>query len=502
MDELGENLKIAYVKNLSKQNFNTVVSVPVDSNVNIKTILNVSSYLFDQKAECANGKAVVTGKIGVKVFYLDTDGITNTLTDTQTFNETILDSAITSNSFINVLDVFVVNSVLSSDGVLKLSCDVSFSPVVYLNLNIAKPNTFENMIVKKDEVTTNTLCGEVDTSFEYNLNLETKNNITKILCYNATFVLDSATPYDGYAVVEGKIYSKLIYECAQDSVSEIKELCDSFNVKSEVKIDGLDMDANLDLSVCVNPNKTNITTESEDGNYEVNISHDIRVCGVITKRVVLEVVDDMYSTDNELELSRTNREFVDSCACENLNEVVGGEFSLSDGESAIDEVVSNLEITPEITNTYVKDDCLVLEGVVSSQVIYLDEFKEYKQKMVELPFVVNTKVKAETNEGVHSSICVCDSKVKAKRGTILEFEYSVNLSVCVYTKHSHDMIDNITIGKPLNLGMYDYQIYLAKPNETMWELCKRIKISPDDISKYNKSLPLVMEGGEKVIIKR
>ena len=52
------------------------------------------------------------------------------------------------------------------------------------------------------------------------------------------------------------------------------------------------------------------------------------------------------------------------------------------------------------------------------------------------------------------------------------------------------------------LGEYDYQIFIAKQGETMWDLCKRIKISPENISQYNKDLPLVMNGGEKVIIKR
>lgn len=64
------------------------------------------------------------------------------------------------------------------------------------------------------------------------------------------------------------------------------------------------------------------------------------------------------------------------------------------------------------------------------------------------------------------------------------------------------MVDNLSIGKALDFGMFDYQIFIAKPDETMWDLCKRIKINPDEIGKYNPNLPLVMTGGEKVIVKR
>jgi len=58
------------------------------------------------------------------------------------------------------------------------------------------------------------------------------------------------------------------------------------------------------------------------------------------------------------------------------------------------------------------------------------------------------------------------------------------------------------MGKPLNFGDYDFQIFIAKQGETLWELCKRIKIAPNEINKLNKDLPLIMEGGEKVIIRR
>ena len=64
------------------------------------------------------------------------------------------------------------------------------------------------------------------------------------------------------------------------------------------------------------------------------------------------------------------------------------------------------------------------------------------------------------------------------------------------------MVNNLSIGKALDFSMYDYQIFIAKPDETIWDLSKRIKITPDQLTSYNKNLPPIMTGGEKVIIKR
>ncbi len=38
--ENNEAIKLSFAKNLDKFNFNTLISVPIDTNVNIKTILN------------------------------------------------------------------------------------------------------------------------------------------------------------------------------------------------------------------------------------------------------------------------------------------------------------------------------------------------------------------------------------------------------------------------------------------------------------------------------
>ena len=139
-----DGVKVTYAKNIQKHNFSLVVSLPIDNNANIKTILNVSSYLFDEKVECASGKAVVSGKVGVKVLYIDTDNITNTVTDSLTFSEQIADASISADCFLNLGDVNLLNTVLTSDGALKINCDITFSPTIYMNLALPQNNAFEN----------------------------------------------------------------------------------------------------------------------------------------------------------------------------------------------------------------------------------------------------------------------------------------------------------------------------------------------------------------------
>lgn len=500
---MEESVKVIHTKNMPKFNFNLTISIPYDLNANIKKVLDVNSYVFDQKVECGNGKAILTGKVGVKVLYLDTDNMTNTLTGTSNFNETYSDSFITANTHLNMLNSSIVNTILSTDGMLKINCDVNVSPIAYINLNLFNNlQTEENMITKKQQVISNIINDFVNTKFEHTLNLETKDTINKVLCCNGYFTLDKVTPENNYAVVEGKLVVCLTYESTVGNETLIKEIKEESQLKHDIEIKGLTKDNLLDLSFYIDKGYEEISTELEENLSVITVKNSIKVCGPILKNVSVDVVDDVYSLNNEMELKTLKREYTKNFNCHAISEIIFNEITLSDNETAIDELVSNLNFNAEVTNSYLKDNVIILEGIVSSNLIYIDENKELKSKLIEVPFVINTKITSENLGCIHSKVSIMDTKTKVKRGTNIEMEYSLFLNVYLYQKETCELVDGFKVGKKLDFSKYDYQIFVAKQNETIWDVCKRIKVSPNDLSKYNKDLPLIMEGGEKIVIKR
>ena len=500
---MDESIKIAYTKNMNKINFNQTLSVAIDSNVNIKTILNAHAYLFDEKIECGSGKAVLTGRIGLKVLYVDTDGLSNTITDTQAISENIIDSAITTDSTINILNQTATANVVSIDGVLKVSCDISISPTIYFNLPLSsKCDGFENVVYKKSEVQTISISKFINTTFDYTTNFETRDSISKILCHDCYFNPTNTVARDGSIYIEGKLYSKLLYETQENEKTIKKELCDTFNIATEVPCENISTGCELELSFKIDKSKENITTDIEDDNSVITIQNNIKICGACFKDMCVELVDDLFCCDHELDLSMAEREFLHINKSEKFSDKIYGEITLTDTETAIDDIVANLNIVPEITNTYIKNNSLVIEGIISSHLAYIDENKDCMHKQTELPFVLNTKIEVNSVENIHVNISIEDCRVKSKRGTIVEFEYLVEIVLHSYIKEKKTIIDNISLGKSVDFSGYDYQIFLAKPNESMWDLCKRIKISPEKLVETNKNLPLVMNGGEKIVIKR
>jgi len=496
---MEENLKIVYAKNLNKFGFNQTINIPIDANANVKSVLDVNTYLFDVKVECGNGKAIITGKIGARVLYIDTDNITNSVCESASFTETYVDAQITTKSYINMQNHVVAYSILDATSTLKINCEVSVLPVEYLNFNFAsniEPN--ENLITKNTTHTTNTLSQFVNTNFEQVQVLESSNPVNKILCINSCFAAENVTAKDGYAVVEGKLCTTVLFE----SNESIKELKQESAIKYDIEIAGLTKDELLDLTFMVDKSKTQIETELEENLSILTVKNQILVCGVVLKTVEACFVDDIYSTTNVVTFNTSEREIIKHRESVSTSEVVTNEISLNNNEPAIDEVVCNLNPRVEITNTYIKDDQIFVEGVISSNLTYIDENKEFKHRELESPFIVNTKITASALGCVNSSATVVDSRIKVKRGTIIDVESTLFITTTVYVKESHTIVDGVTIGKALDLNKYDFQIFLTKPNETTWDLCKRIKISPEELTKLNKDLPAIMSGTERVIIRR
>ncbi len=500
---MEENIKIIHLKNLNNFNFNTTINLPVDSNANIKNVIDVNTFLFDMKTECGSSKAIVNGKIGIKVLYIDTDNITNTVFETQSFSETFLDQSITNDTILNIYNSVITNNILSTDGSLKISCDINFAPIAYLNLSIKNNLQLnEMMITKKRSVLTNSISSLIDTKFDYTCNFETKDVISKILCHNSYLSPEKITSEDGYAVVQGKIVSSILYETIIDDETCLKELKETSAFKHDIEICGLSKENQLDLSFVFDKFSETISTEIEENNSVITIKNKICVYGVSLKTMSIDLIDDIYSTENHIESTTTQREYNTNVFHSSVSENIVNETSLADNEFAIDEVIANLNIVPEITNQYIKNDVIYFEGIISSNLTYIDENKEIKNKILNIPFVINSKVSAQKFGCIHNNISIIDSKIKVKRGTIIEAEYSLFIDFHNYEKETYEIIDTFTIGKQIDNSKYDFQIFIAKQNETLWELCKRIKISPDEIKNYNADLPLIMNGGEKIIIKR
>ena len=172
-------------------------------------------------------------------------------------------------------------------------------------------------------------------------------------------------------------------------------------------------------------------------------------------------------------------------------------------ELNVDEILGMVNTSATITQRLFKDGVITIEGVVSGNLIYLDENKNINHLPTQLPYSINLK------QDIQDEICgmqllatPVSCKCKIKRGSTLMIDYELCVSGSVYTVSQISLIENIKYGKDYDYGDIAFQIYVAQPNENMWELCKRLHITQEQLVEYNKETPTNYVGGEKIVVYR
>lgn len=501
--EENNKIKVAHIINLPTINIKSRINMSIDSNTHIKQVLNIETCLIDSQIEAMSNKAIVKGSIGIKVIYMDTDNMYNTLADSVNFNETINSENITADCEININNSQFITEFDNDDKKLNITIDGSIE--CFCNLN-ARLNSFsqanENLVTKKSVLQACNCIQKINKTTNYDFDFKLGAKINKMLSYDSKIIVEDIKCYDGYLLISGQILNTILYEIDNEHINSIKISNNSTPFKCEVEANLCDNECVGDISAYINLNSTQITTDISDNNTQFNFEYCIVVNGYIYKTINIDVVDDLYSLDNEVELVRKDYDICKKMPYFKSNENIDAEITLAD-ELNVDEILGMVNTNSSVTQYLIKDNFIVVEGVISGNLLYLDENREIRHLSTQLPYSVN--IKQEFNEevcAVHLAVIPTNCKCKIKRGNTLMVDYELCVTGNAYTKSQVSLIDNIKYGKTFNYGDISFQIYLSHANESCWDLCKRLHITQEKLMEYNKENPATYMGGEKIIVYR
>ena len=501
--EENNKIKIANIVMIPSINVKCQLNLNIDSNTRIKQVINIDTCLIDEHIESLGGKALIKGALGVKVVYIDQDNIYNTLSDSVNFSETINNELFTPDCLLNIVNHQFICEFQQDDNYLKISIDGNIDCCCNLNNSVTLLNqTNSNLNTKKSILNTCTCVQNINktTNFDFDFKLDTR--INKMLSCDSKIVLDETKCHDGYVVVSGQIINNIIYEYDKDGVPCIKISNNSTPFKCEVEAQNSDIQCSADLTCYINLNSTQISTDIADNYTNFNFEYYIVVKGNIFKDINIDLIEDLYCLDSEVEVIKNNYDICKKESFFKFSENVDAEISLAD-ELNVDEILGMYNVSTNITRHVIKDDSIIVEGVISGNLLYLDETHQTKQLTTQLPYTIALKQQLQGElSGLSLNLTPIACKCKIKRGNILVLDCEISGSGNAYTKKTIELIENVKYGKPLNYGDICFQIYLAHPNETSWDLCKRLHISQEKLIEYNKENPATYNGGEKVIVYR
>jgi len=496
------NLKVSQLFKLPNLDFKTQMNIAIDQNVHIKNIINVQSYIYDCELSAISGKCNVKGKLGVKIIYLDIDNVYNTITDETSFLESISDQAITQDCKIYMNNETVSSSVDFDSQYLKLTFNVNAKLYSNINISLNLPETnINNLVVKKSIIKLSSCIDDFNNNVSENYNITLPQRASKILSVNLSPFVDNIACSDGYLTISGKTISQLIYEVNTDEQTELKFFTSTKPFKLETQVANCESNCVADLTCNIRQHSIKFTTELNEQLTELNLDFEYQIIGCIFKTVEFEAVEDLFCTENELDINFSPRQFADISSMFNFNTTVEGEIQLSDDN--VDEIIDSVNHSCQITQTYINENKMVIEGVISSRVIYFNEEHEVKSMQVEMPFSLSKDNEtALSSEIINYDLKPISCKCKIKRGNTLALDYEVAINYYVLTKFETNLLDKINLGNSYDYGDIAFQIIVAKPNETIWDFCKRAHITQEKLMETNKETPPIFQGGEKIVIFR
>lgn len=496
-------MKVAHMVNLPTLSIKSQLNMNIDSNTHIKQILNIETCLIDAQVEPMSNKAIIKGAVGVKVIYIDMDNMYNSLSDSVNFNETINSENISPDCEIIISNSQFICEFDNDDNSLRVNIDGNIECLCNLNTGLKLFNPANDGLVSKKEVLQACNCVQkVNKTCNYDFDFKLDAKINKMLSCDCKVVVENTNCYDGYIVVSGQILNTIVYEVASDGINTIKISTNSTPFKCEVEASSCDSECQADVSSFINLNSTQITTDIGENNTKFSFEYCMVINGYVYKTINMNIVEDMYSLDNEIELLSNKYEICKKLPYIKSMENVDAEITLAD-ELNVDEVLGMVNSCSNITQYSVKDNVIVVEGVISGNLLYLDENREIKQLPTQLPYAINIKQELDGELcALHLSAVPTNCRCKIKRGNTLMIDYELCIGGNAYVKNQVELIDNVKYGKAINYGDIAFQIYLARANESCWDLCKRLHVTQDKLCEYNKENPAIYQGGEKIIVYR
>ncbi|MEG2540184.1 MAG: DUF3794 domain-containing protein [Clostridia bacterium] len=315
-------------------------------------------------------------------------------------------------------------------------------------------------------------------------------DVESILLLDSRSIVKNATAGEGIIKVEGVVFACISY--CDDGQIFTKQLEIPF--VEEAQIDGVEPDDKVCVDVCVKGARIVLQGVTGDNiiRYEGEVALKMQVFGLRQA----QLIDDLFMLTNEISVENDTAE----CRCVVSNkyfcERVTGTAQLSENRPIAKDIVCLPYARCYVSKAEVTEDGLTAEGIVNTDIVYTDE-NGYNSVRTEVPFSVLIAGEFEAD----IEVCCIVENIAARIKRDREIEVNMTLGICAteYKQTGFGYIKNIEVGAEKEQNTSGLSLYLASDGDEMWDICKALTATPEDIVLQNPTLETPLKQGEKVI---
>ena len=339
-------------------------------------------------------------------------------------------------------------------------------------------------------------CQKDKAIIESEINL--RGDVKKVLSVESQVVIKSVESGTNYVCLTGEIVAKVLYVNQNDKI-ESGWVYDSF--KQEIEFDGINRESLIEgyASIKADGIESELLAEGNGGKLTIKTPVDFLV--VAYQKENITVIQDLYGLNEEINVSYQSYEMTTSCPMEIVEGKIDGALTLDDDKPRVDKLLYSGANKLSLTNHYIKDEYLFVEGIAQTTVVYLnDDTSEIYSVIIDVPFVISDKVCCNAEQIVWLNAVVCDADVVVKKGRELLFDAKIKISVSC----NENMVSGVIVSAE-KVGNYPQkncamEVVFAKKGMSLWDVAKTMKAKEENVISQNPDVVFPTEENTPIVL--
>lgn len=272
--------------------------------------------------------------------------------------------------------------------------------------------------------------------------------------------------------------------------------------KFEIEAKGSEMLNTAASQAAINNLEVSVSVDEEKNESTFKVNANIKISGTVYNFGEMAVATDVFCETNEVipVISGLNMNNFEGTVV--ASEKIEGSVDLAENMSDIINILCCSGTRVNIVSTKSLEKKLNIEGVINTNVLYMDRDGKKNSAQAEIPFVMNVEneiIKKDCIAKVKAMIC--DIYSKSKKGNDIEIYATVKICADIYFDCAVMAVTEVEMASE-KLEENTISIYFAQENEDIWDVAKQLNCSEAIIMKQNPDLVVPFNGGEQIVVYR
>lgn len=479
---------------------NTQVKVDTKVDIeNLQKILSISGEAIITNKEILTGEVKFYGEVCYEIVYINDENQIKAKRHLKEFEGKLQSDSI--NTFTDpVLCAIVLDTKAEQIGDNSINIDSIVQIDAYILVTDSFKEFNDSKCITKTypiELTSVVKSGETRINITEDFNL--KDKPIEILNVKCHLVPKSYQAGTGYIQLDAYLVAEIAYVIERDEKTEVRCEILRQDIKEEIEIDNIAKTNKIILNTDIK----NCSIESKFENRQVTLDIPVDVRYIVFEKKQTDITVDAFSSKYETNLTYESITQITKIESYSSTERIDGEVETDESEARINRILCSDGNKVVVTKILTENKIVKIDGISYENIVYQldDDNGTITSLNAEIPFSIQIEVPfVEENDLVTVKCEVVDFTNKLKKGRTIEIDNELGIYLLVIGQKYDSVVKEVEYGEEIIQNNSNFMLYFAKKGDTIWNVCKKLRIEEEKILMQNKGLTFPLQKDETIVI--